>query len=187
MRLLRARRPLVVAGIVALSCWLMKDDLLYRHGIWRLAHAADEGEVAEYSEQIEEMGDRAVSGLVATYDETAQPNRVRRAAARALMKSDATLAEAVFGRHLDDPNTEASAMAIRDLGVMKSGKYRGKILEKLGSGNEVVRWSVVDYLGHFADADSVALLERIMAGDESSMVREAAARRLGGRADQAEK
>jgi HEAT repeat protein len=96
----------------------------------------------------------------------------------ALIKSDAIVAETLFKQHLDSTNPEVSGMAIRDLGTIKSKRYKNEIQQKINSDNEIVRWSVVDYLGHFQDDESIGLLKRIRNSDKSEMIRNAATVRL---------
>jgi HEAT repeat protein len=138
--------------LATLSGWLLKDRLLYHYDVWRMTHAVEENEIIEYNEKIQTLQDKIVNScFVNTYNDTTKPNRVRRAAAMALIKSDVTLAETLFKQHLDSTNPEVSGMAIRDLGAIKSKRYKNEILHYRTSSNEIVRWSVVDYLGHFND------------------------------------
>jgi HEAT repeat protein len=178
--MMRKLRSLITVSLITVSLgWLLEDTLLYHHSIWRLANAAEESEVVECDEQIQALsGKVGISCFVDTYNDTTKPNRVRRAAATALMKADATLAETLFKQHLDSTNPDVSGMAIRDLGAIGSKTYRNEILQKTSSPNEIVRWSVVDYLGHFQDAESSEILEGIRDSDSSDMIRNAATDRL---------
>src|SRR5512139_3600830 len=116
--------------LAALSGWLLKDRLLYHYDVWRLAHTVEEKEIVKYNEEIQARHDKTGNTcFVSTYNDTTKPNRVRRAAAMALIKSDATLAETLFKQHLDSTNPEVSGMAIRDLGTIKSKKYKNEILQ----------------------------------------------------------
>ncbi len=86
-----------------------------------MAHTVEEREIIKYNEKIQALrGKAGDSCFVNTYNDTTKPNRVRRAAATGLMKSDVTLAETLFKQHLDSTNPEVSGMAIRDLGAIKS-------------------------------------------------------------------
>lgn len=170
---------ITIVLIAVLSGWLLKDRILYHYNVWRMAHTVEESEIIECNEKIQALrGKAGDSCFVNTYNDTTRPNRVRRAAATALMKSDAALAETLFKQHLDATNPEVSGMAIRDLGTIKSKRYKNEILQKINSDNEIVRWSVVDYLGNFQDADSIGVLKSIKNSDKSEMIRNAAAVRL---------
>lgn len=170
---------ITIALFIAASAWLLKDRLLYHYNIWQIAHTDEESEIEKYNEKIQALrGKAGDSCFIDTYNDTTRPNRARRAAALALMKSDAALAEKIFRQHLDSTNPDVSGMAIRDLGTIKSRRYKNEILLKRNSMNEIVRWSVVDYLGNFQDAESVEILKSIGKGDNSEMVRNAAAVKL---------
>ncbi len=165
--------------IVVCLGWLSRYRLLYLYNVWRMTRASEDGEINKYNDSIQALpGKTGNSCFVATYDDTSKPNRVRRAAARALMKSDPALAETVFGQHLDSKNPDVSGMAVRDMGAIGSKKYRNEILQKRNSSNEIIRWSVVHYLGHFNDAASIGILSEMRKNDGSAMIRDAAADQL---------
>ncbi len=170
---------ITIALITVVSGWLLKDRLLYHYDIWRMAHTVEESEIIEYNGKIQALRNKTgTSCFVSTYNDTTKPNRVRRAAAMALTKTDAALAETLFKQHLDSTNPEVSGMAIRDLGAIKSRRYKNEILKYRTSTNEIVRWSVVDYLGHFQDAESGKILSDIKKSDQSEMIRDEAAVQL---------
>ena len=177
---------IIAVLVVLFAAWSWKERLLYHYNVWRLAHAVEDREIHTYDQRIRSLvGKTGTSCFVATYNDTGKPNRVRRAAATALIHADVALAETVFAQHLDSTNPDVSGMAIRDLGTIRSTRYRDRILQYGKSGNEIVRWSVVDYLGHFHDAGSVGLLRSIRSNDRSAMIRNAAAaclKRLSGQA-----
>lgn len=169
----------IIVLIITACGWLLKGRLLYHYDVWRMAHTVEEREIIKYNEKIQALRDKAGdSCFVNTYNDTTKPNRVRRAAATGLMKSDVTLAETLFKQHLDSTNPEVSGMAIRDLGAIKSRRYKNEILHCRNSVNEIVRWSVVDYLGNFQDAESIGILKSIRDSDKSEMVKNAATDRL---------
>lgn len=181
MRLIRTymkmkKLKVLIIVIIAAACgWILKDRLLYQYDVWRMAHAVEENEIAKYNAKIQALrGKAGDSCFINTYNDTTKPNRVRRAAAHALMKSDVTLAETIFKQHLSSTNPEVSGMAIRDLGAIKSRRYINEILRCRNSENEIVRWSVVDYLGNFQDAESMGILKGIRDSDKSEMIRDAA-------------
>lgn len=177
---MKKTRLLLTIVLIAVSLgWLLKDRLFYHYNVWRLAHTVEEREIVEYNEEIQALRGKVGNSLfVNTYNDTTKPYKVRRAAAMALMKSDVTLAETLFRQHLDSTNHDVSGMAIRDLGTIKSKRYKNEILQKLNSTNEIIRWSVVDYFGHFQDAESIGILQGIRNSDTSEMIRHAAAVRL---------
>ncbi len=165
--------------IVVCLGWLSRYRLLYQYDVWRMARASESGEINKYGDRIQALPGKAGSScFVDTYNDTSKPNRVRRAAAMALIKSNPALAESVFAQHLESTNPDVSGMAIRDLGAIGSKKYRNEILEKRNSANEIVRWSVVHYLGHFHDAGSMGILSDMRKNDSSEMIRDAAADQL---------
>ncbi len=163
---------IAVILIVVSSVWLLRYKIFYRYNIWRMEHTVEASEKNEYNENIQALSDKTgKSSFISTYGDTTKKNRVRRAAAMALIKSDPVSAEILFGKYINSTNTEVSGMAIRDLGTMKSKKYKNEIPQKRNSANEIVRWSVADYFGNFQDAESVAILKNIRDNDNSEMVK----------------
>ena len=127
--------------LATLSGWLLKDRLLYHYNVWRMAHTVEEKEISGYNEKIQALqGKAGNSCFVNTYNDTTKPNRVRRAAAMALIKSDVTLAETLFKQHLDSTNPEVSGMAIRNLGAIKSKKYINQIITDMECFNIPKLW-----------------------------------------------
>ncbi len=166
---------LIVVSVV----WWSRYKISYHYDIWRMERTVNAGERSEYNDKIQALSDKAgKSSFIGTYSDTTKKNRVRRAAATALIKSDPAAAENLFGKYVASTNPEVSGMAIRDLGTMGSKKYRNEILQKRNSANEIIRWSVADYFGNFADAESVAILKNIRDNDKSEMVKYHAADRL---------
>jgi hypothetical protein len=177
-RLLR----LAVIVLLAVSILVLpaKDILLYHYDVWRLQHAVEEDEAARYSRKIVALqGHTPDYWFVRTYNDTTKGNRVRKSAAAALIRSDAGMAESVFGAHINNSDNEVAALAIRNLGDMRSRKYHEEVLKRLSSPNEIVRWSVVQYLRELGDRESVARLREISRNDRSEMVRDAAGDALG--------
>ncbi len=170
---------IAVILIVVSIGWFLRYRISYHYNIWRMEHTVEASERNEYNEKIQALSDKTgTSSFIDTYGDTTKKNRVRRAAATALIKSDPASAEGLFGKYINSTNTDVSGMAIRDLGTMKSKKYKNEILQKRNSTNEIIRGSVADYFGNFDDAEYVAILKSIRDNDKSEMVRYHAADRL---------
>lgn len=168
----------IVLLVVSLG-WLSRYKIVYYYNVWHMEHAVEVSERNEYNEKIQALWDKTgKSSFINTYNDAKKPNRVRRAAAMVLIKSDVALAETVFKQQINSTNPDVSGMAIRDLGTIKSKTFRDEILQKRNSTNEIIRWSVADYLGNFQDTGSMAILKSIRDGDKSEMVRNHAAVRL---------
>lgn len=168
----------IILFVVSLG-WLLRYKIFYHYNVWKMEHTAEESDDNKYNEKIQALSEETgKSSFINTYNDTTKKNRVRRAAATALIKSDPVSAESLFGKYIDSTNPNVSGMAIRDLGTIKSKKYENKILQKRNSANEIIRWSVADYFGNFQDAESVAILKSIIDNDKSEMVRNHAAVRL---------
>jgi hypothetical protein len=159
--------------------WLLRYRIIYQYSVWRMERAIEVNERNKYNEKIQALWDKTgASSFITTYKDTTKPTRVRRAAAMALIKSEPVLAEGLFEKYIDSTNPDVSGLAIRNLGTMKSKSFRDEILQKRKSTNELVRWSVTDYLGNFQDAESTAILKSIRNEDNSEMVRDHAAVQL---------
>lgn len=164
---------LIAAVLIVVSLgWLLRYKISYHYNVWRMEHAVEGSDRNECNEKIQALSDKTgKSSFINTYNDTTAKNRVRRAAAMALIKSDPASAESLFGKYINSTNPEVSGMAIRDLGTIKSKTFRNEILQKRNSANEIIRWSVADYFGNFQDADSTAVLKSIRNNDKSAMVR----------------
>lgn len=169
----------VLFSAVLLSGWLCRYRILYYYDLRQLQKSVENGDGTVYGDKIQALWDKTgASCFVSTYDDTTKSFRVRRAAALALIKADPALAETVFGRHIDSTNPDVSGMAIKDLGIIKSKRYRDQILRKLSSPNELIRWCVVGYLGRLQDPESIKTLSAIKDSDSSEMIRNEAAAQL---------
>jgi hypothetical protein len=169
----------ILFSAVLLSGWLCRYRILYYYDVRQLENSVKTGDKTVYGEKIQALWNKTgTSCFVSTYDDTTNSFRARRVAALALIKADPALAETVFGRHIDSRNPDVSGMAIKDLGIIKSKKYREQILRKLNSPNDLIRWCVVDYLGHLRDPESVKTLSAIKDSDSSEMIRNEAADQL---------
>ncbi len=165
--------------IVGSLGWSLRHPLLYQYYIWRIERSNEGPERIEYNEKIQALWDKAGSWcFISTYKDTTKPVCVRRAAAKALIKSDPALAEGLFRKYINSANPDVSGMAIRNLGTIKSRTFKDEILQQRHSTNELVRWCVVDYLANFQDAESMGILKSIRDSDTSEFVRNAAAVRL---------
>ncbi len=161
----------IILVVVSLG-WLLRYKISYNYNVWKMEHTAEESDENKYNEKIQALSDKTgKSSFINTYSDTTKKNRVRRAAAAALIKSDPASAESLFGKYINSTNPEVAGMAIRDLGTMKSRKYKNEILQKRNSTNEIVRWSVADYFGNFQDGESIAILKNIRDNDNSEMVK----------------
>src|SRR6266496_1234377 len=121
----KSRLLIIIVLLAALSGWLLKDRLSYHYNVWRMTQTVEDKEIVEYNEKIQALHDKTGNScFVDTYNDTTKPNRVRRAAAMALIKSDVAVAETVFKQHLNSTNPDVSGMAIRDLGTIKSKTFR---------------------------------------------------------------
>lgn len=162
-----------------LVLWFSRYYLICYSCFWMLDHTTAGPMIEDINLEIREIGNHVMPLLESTYKDKNQSQKRRAAAALAIMKADRVRAENLFMSYLTKSSSdELIAQAIYDLGRNKSINVYNDILNYLTSPNDIIRWSVVFYLGEVGTSESTVLLKKIRETDQSKKIRDAAIIRL---------
>jgi HEAT repeat protein len=138
-----------------------KDDelypALYYYYLWRLNHTSEGSLIMDLNENVRLIAHHIVPLLLHTYEDVNAPRKSRNAAALALIEADKERAENLFLSFLENEDDEIVALAIWNLGAVRSDRPFDRISKLADHRNESIRSAVEYYLDYFNNAGDIPI------------------------------